>query len=437
MVALPHWPIPPWKTLERNSLKEILAILESIDNPHLKLPPVIHVAGTNGKGSTVAMLKAILTEAGYKCHVYTSPHLVEYNERIMLAGEYISDNFLFEILEEVREKTKNLDFPATFFEITTAAAFLAFSKVKADIVILETGIGGRLDATNVIPNPLLSIITPISYDHMDLLGNTLPKIAGEKAGIIKPNVSCIISRQEDEVMQVFFSKCEQTKSDATAYAYDFIPEIIDDKFFNFKSQHETIKLNLPNLIGDHQIINASTVVAACKKLSPHFQISDTHLNNGLRNCQILGRLQKFDLNKIITNIPNAIDCWLDGAHNSSGAKTLADWIISRNSGKKTFIILGITKQRDIATFLEPFKIINPMIACVRVKSEATSYVGDILADTAKNEGFDSIAFDDIADAVFYIVNKSKGNADIIITGSLYLVSDCLKVKAPLVMKSNK
>ena len=201
-MKIPFWPDAKIHNIELG-LSRVLQLLERLGNPHLKLPPAIHIAGTNGKGSTLAFLRAIFEESGLKIHTYTSPHLVNFNERILLAGKEISDDFLNEILTECKKAAEIFpQIQVTFFEGTTVATFLAFSRVPADLLLLETGMGGRLDATNVLPEVLCSVITPISFDHEEFLGNTLAKIAYEKAGIIKKNCPVVIGKQVEEALQV-------------------------------------------------------------------------------------------------------------------------------------------------------------------------------------------------------------------------------------------
>ncbi|MBP7189774.1 MAG: bifunctional folylpolyglutamate synthase/dihydrofolate synthase, partial [Rickettsiaceae bacterium] len=190
MVYMPHWPTAPLKPSE-SGLENVIKLLNALANPHLNLPPTIHIAGTNGKGSTAAYFRAIFESAGYKVHCYTSPHLIDFNERIVLASDMISNDYLFDICERTRIKAEELSIQPKIFEGTTVAAFLAFAEVKADVLILETGMGGRLDPTNVVPAPALTVLTPVSFDHMEYLGPTLPIIAAEKGGIIRPGVPCV------------------------------------------------------------------------------------------------------------------------------------------------------------------------------------------------------------------------------------------------------
>ena len=208
MVNIPHWPeIPLWQIPRKVDLEVSLQLLDALGNPQNKVPPTIHIAGTKGKGSTLAMFKSIFMQAGYKVHSYTSPHLLEFNERIRLADVPITDSHLYSILERVKDAAEKANLKPSFFEGTTAAAFLAFAESKADILLLETGLGGRLDCTNVITNPILTLITSISHDHMEYLGEDLMQIAFEKAGIIKKNVPCVIGPQADDVYNLLFNKC--------------------------------------------------------------------------------------------------------------------------------------------------------------------------------------------------------------------------------------
>jgi len=415
MVRMPHWPIPHRVTPTRVCLTIMTTLMHALDNPHHKLPPVIHVAGTNGKGSTIAYLKAIFESAGYKVHVYTSPHLLEFNERIVIAGEKIFDNHLLRLCERVRGVSEKAKLDITFFEATTAAAFLAFSETPADVILLETGLGGRLDATNIIPNPLMTIITPISYDHMHMLGPTLPIIAAEKAGIIKPGVSCIISAQVDEVMNVFLNFCAEHMVEAIVYGYDFVVDRLGSKMLlecaNGKKEYP-----LPALLGDHQILNAGSVIMACDLLKESFNITDQHIEMGLQRVEWPGRLQKI---KYASSY-----IWLDGAHNSGAAQVLAIWI-KENLKKPIALILGMTKNRDALTFASFFKDIVDKIYCVRVYSEPSSYTANKLAELVGPSGIEVIVEEDLDQAILGAMSLSK---EVVVTGSLFLVADTLLSK---------
>src|SRR4051794_4431670 len=263
-------------------------MLEAIGSPHRSLPPVIHVAGTNGKGSTIAFLRAFLEAAGKRVHVYTSPHLVRFHERIRLAGELIDDDYLAEILEECEQA--NQGEPITYFEITTAAAMLAFARTPADFVLLETGLGGRLDSTNVIERPAVTALTRISYDHMQFLGNTLTAIAGEKAGIMRPGVPSVVAPQPSaEVTAALRERAASIGAPlyeagqswrSFAHSEGAYGEGVQGEGFRFESPSRTLDLPLPALPGAHQIINAG-VALACLDHLPGTAISDEAIRRGL------------------------------------------------------------------------------------------------------------------------------------------------------------
>ncbi len=424
MVYMPHWPKKIIKFPEPYDLSRMFRMLSFFGNPHLKLPPVIHVAGTNGKGSTCAMLRSIFQSAGYFVHMYTSPHLLQFNERILLRGQKIDDDFLFEVLEKTRIGSEEAGIELSFFEATTMAAFLAFSTIPADVLILETGLGGRIDATNIVLNPILSIITPISFDHMEFLGPRIELIAHEKAGIIKENVPCIISRQDSVVMDILLQKCEELNSEAIAYEYDFIPEKNDNGLY-FHSQIGNIQLPNPNLVGDHQIINASAVVAGILKIKDKFNITEDNIRSGITKAEWPGRLQEFNVGRVVRDPKNAL-CWLDGAHNVAGAAAICDWLKEQNF-KDLVLIVGFTKNRDVASILSQFKEVNPKIFGVRVLSEPSSYTPEMLVQKANEAGIEIVGVDSLEDAFLAALEYSK-DARIVVVGSLFLVSDCLKTQ---------
>jgi dihydrofolate synthase/folylpolyglutamate synthase len=427
MVNLPHWPkVPIWNHGRKNDLQLTRQLLKALGDPHKKLPPTIHVAGTNGKGSTCAMLKSIFEAAGYKVHSYTSPHLLEFNERINLAGVDISDHHLFELLEIVRVKSEELDLVPSFFEGVTIAAFLAFAESPADVLILETGMGGRLDATNVIQNPILTIITPISFDHMQYLGSTLLAIAAEKAGIIKAGVPCIISAQTEEVYQVLFDKCEELASPAFAYEYDYIIEPQEDELKEelvYRSQKYSLSLPKPSLVGSHQYINAAAVVAATLLINDQFKISGEDIALGLKNTRWPGRIEKIPYKKYSHLAPKNITIYLDGAHNDGGARALSSWI-KENITEPVYLIIGMTKNRNVESFCRAFQGIIKTGRAVKVLSEPSSYHPDVITSSTQKYDMKFGSSDSLSQAIAEIdsMNKDK-EATIVITGSLFLVSD--------------
>lgn len=409
MVHMPHWPIPISQK-KAYDLNIIATLLAKLDNPHHKLPPVIHIAGTNGKGSCTSYIKAIFEDAGYKVHCYTSPHLIHFNERITVASKLIDDDYLFEICERTRIASESLNLQLSFFEGTTAAAFLAFSEIKADIVILETGMGGRLDATNIVKNPALTIITPISYDHMEYLGPTLPIIACEKGGIIKPGTPCIISAQEDNVYKILSDICIKLRAPIYAFEYDFGISKMLSGFKILGIGLDNIVFPMPSLMGDHQIINASNAIVA-SKLIKGFNITTNNIENGIKNAKWPGRIQQ---------IKDRV--FADCAHNQSGAMALSIWAKENLEGEIS-LILGMTKNRDVYKFILPFIGIVQNIFCVQVRSEPSSYTAEKLAELSSTAGINAISCNSITEALEKSRYKSKNT---IVTGSIYLVADLLK-----------
>ncbi len=332
-------------TIDLTIRKPYLDLLEKLGNPHDNMPPVIHVAGTNGKGSTIAFLKAILNAAGYRVHTYTSPHLFQFNERITLADQHIDDTQLEATLDEVM--AVNNGEGLTFFEVTTALAFLAFSRVKADIVLLETGLGGRLDCTNVIKAPLATIITAIGYDHTEFLGDTLAAIAGEKAGIIKQNVPCIIGAQAaNEVYETIESKAKTLNAPAIRAPEEW-PQTLPD----------------PSLIGPHQKQNAMNAITALQSQSA-FTITEDNIKHGLQNATWAGRLQKTP-----TSAP--FELWYDGGHNENAAHALAAQaeLWQRQDDKPLYLVLAMMKTKDVQAFITPLAPFIDGIICTTVPEE--------------------------------------------------------------------
>ncbi|WP_347938801.1 folylpolyglutamate synthase/dihydrofolate synthase family protein [Rickettsia oklahomensis] len=421
-MLMPHFPVPIWKNNIKYNLENIASLLKALGDPHLMLPPIIHIAGTNGKGSSAAMLKSIFTLTNYKVHCYTSPHLLEFNERIILAGEKISDNELWQICEQVRVASEKFNIEPSFFEGTTAAAFLAFAGTRADILILETGLGGRLDATNIVAQPLITLITPISYDHMNVLGNTLPLIAVEKAGIMKQCIPCVISMQTLEVYEILFIKAEEIEVPIFCYEYDFGIKKTNNGFI-YSSQNFTYEFPIPSLLGDHQLINAASVIALISLINKKFNISNKMISKGLQNTVWSARIEKIEPKKYSKLIGDNVQIWLDGAHNNSGAQVLASWICD-NLTSPIYLILGMTKNRNIEEFCSYFRGLIIKGYGVKVLSEPLSHSAERIDSEGKKSGIDFSASDSIEEAISDI-KKINGNikANIIITGSLLLASD--------------
>ncbi|EYS95588.1 hypothetical protein H709_01203 [Bartonella bacilliformis CUSCO5] len=306
------------------SLDRIIRLLKRLGNPHLKLTPtIIHIAGTNGKGSASAICRALLESAGYRVHVYSSPHLVNWNERCRLGqiggGQLITDN---QLLEVIRHTIKvNRQEPISVFEIFTAAAFTLFSTHPADAIILEVGLGGRFDATNVIKNPAVSLIMPIDYDHETFLGNTIAQISFEKGGIIKPKIPVIIGKQDHDVtLSVLSSLADKNKAPYSIFDQDY-QSYKEHGRMVFQNNHGLMDLPLPNLIGAHQIANAGAAIEAVYQAG--FQLSEQAINQALRNLYWPARMQHLTRGQLVNQLPPHTDLWLDGGHNPAAGKAVA------------------------------------------------------------------------------------------------------------------
>jgi dihydrofolate synthase/folylpolyglutamate synthase len=425
MVYMPHWPSPGVRSDIKLGLSRMHELLTNLGNPHHKLPPVIHIAGTNGKGSSTAYFKAILEHAGLKVHRYTSPHLERFNQRIELAGDEISDGYLYEILEETRVANQGVH--ATFFESTTAAAFLAFSRVHADVLILEVGMGGRLDATNVIANPALSLITPVGLDHVEFLGGNLALIAHEKAGVIKLHSPCVVSWQHREAMKVITERAEELESPIYAWGEHWNFEVQQDGFVlvDLRANNVVMELPMPGLLGLHQIVNAAAVAAASYRfLQENLPIRTQNIQWGIKHAKWPGRLQHITTGKLANMLPAGYELWMDGAHNPDGAQMLAASMEHLWQDKPTVLINGRTGQRDIASFLEPFKELVQHVYAVTVQSEPNGEKSHNIARVAESMGFNTRDSGDIVSAIKEI-SSSHGPCRIMVTGSLYLLSDIL------------
>ena len=425
-MKMPHWPVPYGHKPIDLDLSRIKSLLAKLKNPELSIPPVIHVAGTNGKGSTIAFLKNIFENAGYKVHRYTSPHLVRFNERIEVAGQEIDDQALYSVIEECRIAAG--DSHLTFFEGVTAAAFLAFSRFKADVVLLETGMGGRLDATNVIDNPLLSIITTISYDHMEYLGDTLSKIAAEKSGIIKSRSTCIVSWQYKEVMSVILKKCKEIGSEALACGEDWDCDGTDYGFY-LTMGGEKMLFPKPSLVGLHQIMNAATAVASVKSsaVQNKYIITNENIEYGLQNTFWPARMQNIKNGVLYGLLPEDCELWLDGAHNTGGAEMLAMNIrLLFNDDKLLYLVNGRTKDRDIEGFLSYFIGRPRKLFCLQVQNEPLAEKAENIHKVAQNMGFKSQVMNSLRDSIIDAVKDARGSPfRILICGSLYLAGDVM------------
>jgi dihydrofolate synthase / folylpolyglutamate synthase len=399
------------------SLDRMHRLLGLLGNPQKRLPPVLHVAGTNGKGSLLADLKAILEAGGYRVHRYTSPHLAHFRERIVLAGREIENAYLANIVKHLASVLPSQ--PATFFEATTAIAFLAFAEHKADILLLETGMGGRLDATNVIEKPLLTAITPISFDHGEYLGTTLTAIAGEKAGIVKRGVPCVVGRQEAEARAVI-----EAKAAALAAPLYRLREEWNWRRENgnaiYQSQKRTVEFK-PSLAGEYQYDNAATAIA-CLDQMPQFALSDAHIREGLAHVQWPARLQRLTGHHA-SFLPSGMELWLDGGHNPQGGQVLADWLKPQN--KDVYLVCGMLKGKDMSAYLKPLAAQARSLYAVAIPDEANSQSASAVESAARALGIEAVAAPSVENALQTIARHAKTPSIICICGSLYLAGKVL------------
>lgn len=413
-------------------LDRVFRLLHDLGDPHLNLPPVIHIAGTNGKGSTLAFTRAILEAAGKKVHAFTSPHLVRYNERVTLAGEEISNAFLLDCLNECERV--NADRPITFFEITAIASFLAFSRVDADYVLLETGMGGRLDATNVVPDPAMTIITTISNDHAKFLGPTLPRIAGEKAGILKPGTPCILGYQTQEGLEagvdiIFEHKAEEVTAPLFKAGGEWaIHQTEKGCLFNgFGCEIETPS---PNLTGGHQILNAGAAIACLVYLRQNagLDISDKAICEGIQNARWQARLQRLTEQESRMNVPLSLELWLDGGHNDSAGAVLAEqaerWNIE--DGRDLHLVVAMLNTKSPVEFLERLGPKATSIICIPVPGDDLSFAPDELKDQLQHiQGLPGIEMAPDWPAAIQSCIQSEREGRILTCGSLYLAGHIL------------
>ena len=403
------------------SLNRVNKLLNKLDNPHLKLPPIIHVAGTNGKGSTIAFMYNSLKCAGKNVHVYTSPHLIEVTERIIIANKQISYNKLFKALDYC-EKVNGGE-AITQFELLTCIAFYLMSKTKADVALIETGLGGRLDATNVIQKPIITIITSISMDHSDFLGNNLISIAKEKAGIIKKNIPCISAPQTKEVEKELIKKCKAKQAELIVCSKDSFLSINN---IGFKINLPTSKKYLfsqPSLEGPHQIINAALAITALIKIS-ELNISLKDMNNGIISTHWPGRLEKINESIIKKHSILTKDIWLDGGHNIAGAEAIKNWILNKGI-KNIILVCGFLKNKEARDILLILKKHIQYIILVPLNNK-NSYTVKELTIISKNLNIKYYTRRSIKEAITsnLILKSSK----VLIFGSLYLIGDALKLE---------
>ncbi|WP_151720536.1 bifunctional folylpolyglutamate synthase/dihydrofolate synthase [Gemmobacter serpentinus] len=398
------------------TLDRVARMLAALDHPERRLPPVIHIAGTNGKGSTQAMIRAGLEAQGKRVHAYTSPHLAWFHERIRLAGALISEDALSALLDECI--AANGQEPITFFEITTCAAFLAFARVPADYTLLEVGLGGRLDATNVVDQPALTIITPVSIDHQQYLGETLPEIAGEKAGIIKRGVPCVVGPQADEGLAVIEARAERLGAPLLAYGQHWHVSTERGRLI-YQDERGLLDLPMPNLPGPHQIQNAGAALAALR----HLGADEAACEAAVSHAEWPARMQRLKRGPLVDSAPR-VELWLDGGHNPAGGAAIAA-TLAQMPVRPTYAICGMLNTKDITGYLRPLAPHLTRLLAVSIPGEANTLPAEVTAEAARGAGIAADIAPSVAEGIQMIARENPA-ARVLICGSLYLAGGVLR-----------
>jgi dihydrofolate synthase / folylpolyglutamate synthase len=406
------------------SLERILRLLARLDHPERRLAPVVHVAGTNGKGSTLAMLEAMLRAGGRRVQRYISPHLVHFSERFLFDGRPIDEPELADVLD-VCERT-NRGEPITEFEIITAAAFVAFARQEADVLLLETGLGGRLDATNVIERPRLTALAPIALDHQAFLGERLEQIAFEKAGILKPGVPCVVGRQEPEVLAVIERRAAAIGAPLSVHGRDWRAFRVGDRLVT-EIDDARRERPLPVLAGSHQIDNAGLAVACAQSLGP-LAPGDGAIAQGLRAAVWPARLQRLTRGPLIERLPAGCELWLDGGHNPAAGEALAA-SLNGPDRRPLHLVVGMLNTKDEPGFLRPLAPLARSVHTVPVPDEPASRDPVEAAAEALRFGIAATPAPDVASALAAIAAAEPGPARVLVCGSLYLAGHVLRENA--------
>jgi dihydrofolate synthase / folylpolyglutamate synthase len=408
------------------SLGRIQRMLAALGHPERRLPPVIHVAGTNGKGSTVAFARAILEAAGKRAHVYTSPNLVRLNERFRIArtggGKFVEDDELADVLSEC--EARNGDAPITVFEIETAAAFLLFTRHPADFLLLEVGLGGRLDATNVMDKPLASVITHVSLDHRDFLGDTIESIAAEKAGILKPGVPAVIASQTRQALAVIERQAARVKAPLSIAGESWTATEERGRLV-YQDDDGLLDLPAPRLYGRHQFENAGTAIATLRvgglKLPP------AAFEQGMLRVDWPARMQRLSQGRLAPLLPAESELWLDGGHNADGGRAIAAALadLEERVSRPLILIVGMLSTKDAEGFLRNFTGLARRVVTVPIHQDK-ALPPAALADIARGIGIPALARDDVESALVTIGKLELAPAPrVLITGSLYLAGEVL------------
>ena len=398
------------------TLDRVWRLLAALDNPQDRLPPVIHLAGTNGKGSTQAMIRAGLEGMGKSVHAYTSPHLARFHERIRLAGDLISEEYLTEVLDECYAANGGADI--TYFEITTCAALLAFARTPADYTLLEVGLGGRLDATNVMDAPALTVITPVSIDHEQFLGNTLGKIAFEKAGILKRGVPCVVGPQEEEALEVIERQAARVGAPLIAHGQQW--HVYEERGrLIFQDETGLLDLPMPALPGAHQIQNAGAAIAALR----HFGADEAACVAAMENVFWPARMQRLKQGPLVEAAPD-VELWLDGGHNAAAGQALGAHL-AKLPKRPTHLICGMLNTKDISGYLTPLAAEAESLTAVSIPGEQNTLPAEATAAAARGVGLMAGEADTVEAALRGIVAQDA-RARVLICGSLYLAGTILR-----------
>jgi dihydrofolate synthase/folylpolyglutamate synthase len=402
------------------SLDRMERILAALGNPERATPPVVHVAGTNGKGSTIAFMRACLEAAGYQVHAYTSPHLTWFHERIRLAGTLVTEDGLSALLEDC--EVANGGAPITYFEITTAAAFLAFSRIQADVLLLETGLGGRLDATNVIDQPALTVITPVSIDHVQYLGEGLGVIAGEKAGILKPGITGVIGPQTAATSEVIAARAAAIGAPLVRHGNDYQFQITTGGF-RYSTDGTVFDLPPPGLFGPYQAENAAVAVAALRALQG-FTVDDAAIAQGVARVEWPARMQRLGRGPLVERLPDGWELWVDAGHNPDAGRALAEAMTGWRD-RPLHLIAGMLNSKDTVGYLEPLAAVATDARCVAIPGEAASLSAADLKAAAAEAGLTATVADSVDAAMGEVLANASSPGRILICGSHYLVGALL------------
>jgi dihydrofolate synthase / folylpolyglutamate synthase len=410
------------------SLDRMHRLLAALDHPERRLPPVIHVAGTNGKGSTVAYLRAILEAAGLRVHVFTSPYLVRINECFRLGrnkgGVLVDDDELRGTLEHCERANKGE--PVTIFEIETAAAFCLFARHPADVVLLEVGLGGRLDSTNVIEAPLAAVIAPVSMDHTEFLGNSLTAIAGEKAAIIKRNVPVVCAEQAPEAMAVIEAQAGRLRAPLHAAGQQWHVSVERGRLV-YQDERGLMDLAAPKLFGRHQFDNAGLAIATLRAIDA-FKIGMPAFEAGIVNAEWPARMQRLVSGALIDRGPTGCEIWLDGGHNAEGGRVTAAALgdLEERVSRPLVVIAGMMANKDAGAFLANFAGLTRHIMAVPIPGRGNAMPPDRLADAARALGMrveNATSVEAALEALSRLAYEVPPR--ILITGSLYLAGHVL------------